>query len=65
LIAAHQTGRVAYVMELDPAYVDLTLRRYRILTGEEAVHEQTGLTFDAIQRARENEINPNKQINQR
>jgi DNA modification methylase len=29
LIAAEQTGRVAYLMEIDPIYVDVTIRRFQ------------------------------------
>ena len=36
LIAAHQTGRVCRMMELDPHYVDVIIKRYEDLTGEKA-----------------------------
>jgi DNA modification methylase len=39
LIAAERVGRKARGMELDPLYVDLTIRRWRRLSGEEAVLE--------------------------
>ena len=45
LIAAEKTRRHAYLIELDPAYVDLTIRRWEKLTGREAVHAETGKTF--------------------
>lgn len=35
LMAAEQSGRVAYAMDIDPAYIDVTLRRWRKDTGEE------------------------------
>jgi DNA modification methylase len=56
LIAAQQTGRVAYLMELDPTYLDLTIRRFEKLTGEAAIHAETGLTFAETQRARATEM---------
>lgn len=37
LIAAHKTGRKAYLMELDPKYADTIIKRYEALTGERAV----------------------------
>lgn len=37
LIAAEQTNRTAYLMELDPKYVDVIIQRYENLTGEKAV----------------------------
>ena len=64
LIAAEQTGRNAYLMELDPAYVDLTIRRFEKLTGETAIHAETGLTFAETQRARENEANAGEKVHE-
>ncbi len=37
LIACEQNGRNAYLMELDPKYVDVIINRWEELTGEEAV----------------------------
>ena len=37
LIACEQNGRDAYVMELDPRYVDVIVSRWEALTGEKAV----------------------------
>ncbi len=45
LIAAERTGRRARLVELDPAYVDVTIARFEELTGETAVHDETGLGF--------------------
>lgn len=45
LIAARKTGRRGYLMELDPVYVDVTIRRFEKLTGKEAVHAESRLTF--------------------
>lgn len=36
LIAAEQTGRRCYMMELDPAYTDLIVARYEQFTGKKA-----------------------------
>ena len=35
LIAAHQTGRRARLIEYDPAYCDQTLARFQKVTGKE------------------------------
>jgi len=48
LIAAQKTGRRGYLIELDPLYVDVTIRRWQKLFGEEVRHAGTGLTFDEI-----------------
>lgn len=45
LIAAEKTRRHARLIELDSAYVDLTIRRWEKLTGREATHAETGKTF--------------------
>ena len=37
LVAAEQLGRKAYLMELDPRYVDVIIDRWEKLTGEKAV----------------------------
>ncbi|WP_241481065.1 site-specific DNA-methyltransferase [Ruegeria sp. ANG-S4] len=47
LLAAEKTGRRARLIELDPAYVDVAIRRWQEMTGESAVHAVTGQTFDA------------------
>jgi DNA modification methylase len=47
LIAAERTGRRARLIELEPAYVDVTIRRWQRLTGKTAVHAATGAPFAA------------------
>jgi hypothetical protein len=49
LIAAHRTGRRGYLVEIDPLYVDVTIRRWQQLTGLPATLAGTGATFDATQ----------------
>ena len=36
LIACEQTNRICYGMELDPAYVDVIVKRWENYTGKEA-----------------------------
>ncbi|MGE4198948.1 MAG: DNA modification methylase, partial [Phycisphaerales bacterium] len=36
MIAAEQTGRIAYLMELDPLYCDVIVQRYENFTGKKA-----------------------------
>jgi DNA modification methylase len=45
ILAAERTGRVARVVELDPLYVDLAIRRWQKVTGIPARHAATGLSF--------------------
>ena len=42
LIAAEQTGRRAFLMELDPLYCDTICDRFQRFTGVPAVLERTG-----------------------
>jgi DNA modification methylase len=48
LIAAHRTGRRGHLIEIDPLYVDATVRRWQALTGEPAVLGAQGPSFDAV-----------------
>jgi len=48
LLAAHQTGRRGYGMELDPVYCDVIVRRLAAM-GLEARHCPTGQSFHALQ----------------
>ncbi len=45
LIAAQRTGRCAYGIELDPAYVDVIIRRWEAETGHLAVRADNCATF--------------------
>jgi DNA modification methylase len=48
LIAAHQTNRVAYLMELDPHYVDVICARFQKVTGIKPIVEATGREHDFL-----------------
>ena len=52
LVACETTGRQARLMELDPKYVDVIVRRWQAFTGERAVLDQDGRSFDEIASAR-------------
>jgi hypothetical protein len=45
LIAAQKTERRARLIEIDPRFVDCTVRRWQQLTGKAAVHAETGQPF--------------------
>jgi hypothetical protein len=45
IIAAEQTGRRCYAMELSPNYVDVAVRRWQNFTGKRATLEATGAAF--------------------
>ena len=52
LIAAERNGRIARLMELDPKYVDVIVKRWQDFTGRDAIHSVTGEAFDDLARIR-------------
>jgi DNA modification methylase len=46
VLAAEKVGRRAYAMEIEPRFVDLSIRRWQDHTGKDAVHAESGRTFD-------------------
>jgi len=55
LVAAHKVGRVARLIEYDPLYCDVIIRRFEKLTGKQAILEATGHSFEDTQDLREAE----------
>jgi DNA modification methylase len=51
LIGAEQTGRNSFVMELDPKYCDVIIKRWQEFTGKQAIHEETGKPYLAMDNA--------------
>jgi DNA modification methylase len=45
IIAGEMTGRHIYAVELNPAYVDVAVKRWQDFTGQSATLESTGQTF--------------------
>jgi DNA modification methylase len=52
LIAAERTGRRARAIEIDPAYVDVAVRRWQSFTGKSAVLAGNVKTFEEIEEER-------------
>ena len=52
LIACERRERNARLMEIDPKYADVILRRFQEYSGQEAVLDGDGRTFDEIARER-------------
>lgn len=46
LIAAERTGRQARLLEIDPQYCDVTIRRWQSVTGKEAALMSSGRSFE-------------------
>ena len=55
LVAAHKVGRVARLIEYDPLYCDVIIRRFEKLTGKQAILKDTGHSFEDMQELREAE----------
>ena len=56
LIACQKTGRTARLLEIDPLYVDVIVRRWQEFTGRGAVLEGDGRSFAAVAREREQDV---------
>lgn len=48
MIACEKTGRIARLMELDPKYCDVIVKRWQQFTGKKAILEQTGQTYEEL-----------------
>jgi DNA modification methylase len=60
LLAAERTGRIAYGMDIDPGYIDVTIRRWEKMTGRSAVLAETEQTFAEV--AQEQQRTPQKDV---
>ena len=56
MLAGEQLKRRVYGLEISPRYVDVSLRRWQILTGKEAVLEGDGRSFREVAAARGVEV---------
>ena len=52
LIAAEATGRVCLALEIDPRYVDVSVRRWQAFTGKPAILQSDNRPFDEVVAAR-------------
>jgi DNA modification methylase len=55
VIAAERTGRICYGIDLDPLYVDTTVRRWQAFTGLSAAHAFSGRSFADLEQEAGNE----------
>ena len=55
ILAAERTGRIAYGIEIDPGYIDVTIQRWEKMTKREAVLEGTSETFAQVKARRAHE----------
>jgi len=48
LLAAERLARRAVCTEIEPRFVDLTISRWQEFTGKDAIHSQSGRTFNDL-----------------
>jgi DNA modification methylase len=48
LIAAEDSGRICYGIEMEPLYIDTTIRRWQEMTGISAINLSTGNTYKEL-----------------
>jgi len=53
LIACEKTNRQARLMELDPKYCDVIVKRWQEFTGKQATHAETGKPFAEVKNGNE------------
>lgn len=59
LIACEDTGRKARLIEIDPIYCDVAIRRWQQRTGKRATRAPDGTTFDDVQDQPKKGVNDN------
>jgi len=62
IVAAENTGRRGYGLEIDPYYVDTIVRRMASVSSEAAVHAETGKTFSEVEQLRSMEADDSKAL---
>ncbi len=48
ILAAERVGRRAYTLEIEPRFVDVAIKRWQSFTRRDAIHVETGLTFEEL-----------------
>jgi DNA modification methylase len=52
LLAAERTGRIAYGIDIDPGYVDVSIARWQAMTGKSARLASSDQTFEEVRENR-------------
>jgi DNA modification methylase len=47
-MACEQTNRICHGVEIDPAYIQVIIKRWEKSTGKTAIRESDGLTFQEV-----------------
>src|SRR5215510_15955101 len=48
LLAAERVGRRAFILEIEPRFVDVAIKRWQAFSGKDAICAESGLSFDDI-----------------
>lgn len=56
LLAGEMVGRHVYGLEIDPEYVDVSIRRWQAFTHRDAILESTGQTFEEVEAERNSTV---------
>ena len=59
ILAAERVGRRAYTLEIEPRFVDLAIRRWQAFSRKDAIHVDSGLSFDELASKRFAAVTPN------
>lgn len=54
LLASEKSGRICYGIEIEPMYIDVTIKRWQELTGKLAVNVNKNKTYDELLNERKN-----------
>jgi tRNA/tmRNA/rRNA uracil-C5-methylase (TrmA/RlmC/RlmD family) len=52
ILAAERVGRRAHTLELEPRFIDVAIKRWQAASGKDAIHVESGLTFEELARQR-------------
>jgi DNA modification methylase len=58
ILAAERVGRRAYAMEIEPRFVDVAIKRWQAFSRKDAIHAESGLTFDELANKRTKAVAP-------
>jgi DNA modification methylase len=48
ILAAERVGRRAYTIEIEPRFVDVAIKRWQAFSRKDAIHADSGLSFDEL-----------------
>jgi DNA modification methylase len=48
ILAAERVGRRACAMEIEPRFIDVAIKRWQAFSRKDAIHAESGLTFDEL-----------------